>query len=245
MLLVSLLYFALVLLAGRVVLRPSTGLAGLLTLGVFLWLVLGTCVAVAVSLARTRPGRQVTVAVLAMVLVAVLCAVPGSLLWTFGDNHPPDQGATCPQCAVITYLSAGPLGGYQVDATAFDGVLCTANRGQLAAQAAQVAEWVRVDLDDIGNTWGFLGVTTSNDRLTLTGTTGTQVSMVTFQFSRNDPAQGILFYDDNAGDWTFQLVNQHGWRVCGVQIPPMCGTVLRCTPTPSGQPVIPPSVPPS
>lgn len=92
------------------------------------------CVAVVVWLVRARPGRQVTVAAVVMVLVAMLCAVPGGVLWTFGVDHAVDTGATCPACAVVTYLSAGPLGGYSADADAFAGVLCAQRRGQLAAR---------------------------------------------------------------------------------------------------------------
>jgi hypothetical protein len=36
------------------------------------------------------------------------------------------------------------------------------------------------------------------------------------------------YYTVDAGQWTFQLVNNDDWRICHVTTPEICGDVLTC-----------------
>jgi hypothetical protein len=50
---------------------------------------------------------------------------------------------------------------------------------------------------------------------------------------------GVTTWRYDLGDWMFAVVEDDGWRVCGVDAPQLCGEVLNCdprTPTLSASP---------
>ena len=49
----------------------------------------------------------------------------------------------------------------------------------------------------------------------------------TFITNRNAP-----YLDIDTGHWTFQLIHHDGWQICTITTPPLCDTVIYCTPAP-------------
>ena len=91
-----------------------------------------------------------------------------------------------------------------------------------------------------GTTTQFLRATTRNSQTAVHGDRATVTEDVALLFTFDQrQAGGVLFNETDAQPWTFELVNDGGWRVCSVAAPQICTEVLDCdrsTPTPSGRP---------
>jgi len=128
-------------------LPPTGGAAASLVFVVGLWVLLFAASVTVVVLVDRRPRRRVVVVTLLAVLVA-LQGAPAGWFWTFAVSHGPD-GAQCPECAVVAYLDAGPLGGeVGADIPKFDAVLCAGRRDELRRQAQTIRDQARIMEDD-------------------------------------------------------------------------------------------------
>jgi hypothetical protein len=132
-----------------------------------------------------------------------------------------------PGTAVNAYFQFGPMGGFarlgRGDDIDLDPVLCAARRDQLHRQAEAFAS----DL----NRPGVLRIEPlPGDQVTTHGAEATVVSRI--QVSATDGTPGsTLAYHSTPATWTFRVVNDGGWRVCQVDAPTICGSLLRCGPT--------------
>jgi hypothetical protein len=214
-------------------LSPAVGLPGALAFTLALWATLvlaGFAVTVVVDL---RPTWRITLATFGAVGALLLCGVPAGALWTFGVDHGV-SGAACPECAVTAYLSAAPFAAFAHDDLTFDRVLCDGRRGELQRQADVMAR----DVQAVGETWRKVSsadeqVTADGDRATVTARVSLDIGVDGTQMT------GVTTWRHDWGAWTFTVVEDAGWRVCGVDAPQLCGEILNCersTPTPSASP---------
>lgn len=170
----------------------------------------------------------------------LLRAMPTGTFATFAVDYGP-TGQANPGAAVNAYFESGPLGGFgglgrAADSIDFDGVLCASRRDQLRRQAAAFAR----DLDRPG----VLRIEPlAGDQVTIHGDTATVVDRI--QVSATDGTPGsTLTYHSTPVIWTFQTVDD-GWRVCQVDAPAICGSLLRCNATPDSTTPPSPSASPS
>jgi hypothetical protein len=214
-------------------LSPAVGTPGALAFTLVLWAALaGVGVAVTVLL-DLRPAWRITLATLGAVAALLLCGVPAGALWTFGVDYG-EPGAVCPECAVTTYLSAAPFAAFAHDDLRFDRVLCDARRGELRRQADAMAH----DVQAVGETWR--KVSSADERVTAEGDRATVTARVSLDVGVDGTRSvGVTTWRYEWGAWTFSLVEDAGWQVCGVDAPQLCGEILNCegsTPTPSASP---------
>jgi hypothetical protein len=167
--------------------------------------------------------------------------VPAGSFLTFAVDHGVG-GAANPGAAVNIYFLSGPMGGFggfgrADDSIDFDRVLCDERRDELHEQAASFA----ATLDRPR----FQEIEAFDDQVTMAGDRATVVTQVQVSFAGSDPNR-IITYTSKPVPWTFHTVNVDGrWRVCQVDAPPICGTLINCNPAPAVPATATPSPSPS
>ncbi|MDQ7906849.1 hypothetical protein RB614_20245 [Phytohabitans sp. ZYX-F-186] len=196
-----------------------------------LWLALTGAGVALVAVADQRPGRRVVLAVLGGSAAMLLCAVPVGTLWTFGVDHGP-AGAECPECAVTVYLAAGPLA-VAPNELAFRRLLCDGRRDELGGQAAAMARDVEAAELAAGGVQLLKAEADVPSSVDVNGDRAAVAVDVALKFTfRDRQPGGATGTQIGAGAWTFTLVQDDGWRVCQVDAPVLCQTVLRCEAAP-------------
>lgn len=210
-------------------LPPSGGVVASFVFAVGLWILLFGAVVTVVVLVDRRPRRRVVVVTLLVMLVA-LPGAPAGWFWTFAVSHGPD-GAQCPECAVLAYLDAGPLGGdVGANSAEFDAVLCVGRRDELRRQAQTIRDEARV-LEDGQLRYFRTEYNGSTTTVTAGGQQATVRRGVYFVYARAATSGNAgATWDVDAGTWTFHLIDSDGWQVCGVDTPDICTQVFVCDP---------------
>jgi hypothetical protein len=201
------------------------------TLG--LWLTLAAAGVAVVALVDQRPSQGTTLVTLGIVAAVLLCGVPVGAFGIFAVDHGA-SGAECPECAVTTYLASAPFAGYASDELAFGRVLCDGRRDELQRQADVMAHEVRA----VSSSWQ--KVSSSDELVSVDGTTVSVSARVSLDIAAGEQqSAGVTTWRYDLGSWTFAMVEDDGWLVCGVDAPRLCGEVLNCdppAPTPSTSP---------
>ncbi|GFJ80093.1 Rv0361 family membrane protein [Phytohabitans houttuyneae] len=192
-------------------LSPAADTSATFTYGALTTVSLATAGIAVLALVDYRPSRHTTLAALAGIAAVVLCGAPLATAWTFAVDHG-TTGAECPECALTTYFTAGPLGGYARDDLAFRHLLCPDNRARLATQAHDMAATLAA------LTTGLFKVEAQPATTEVNGQRATVTAKAAFTFADTADA-GATRITVMTTPWTFNLVNDDGWRICEVTAP--------------------------
>jgi hypothetical protein len=218
-------------LSGGVALAAAVALGWLLratftiTLGytVALWAALAGSGTVQLILHERRSSRPAILLTVTAAAGLLLCAVPAGTFATFAVDHGP-TGQANPGAAVNAYFESGPLGGFgglrRAGSIDFDRVLCDSRRDQFRRQAEAFAR-------DLDRPVVLRIEPLPGDRVTVHGDEATVVSQIQANTTDGTPGS-TLTYQSTPVTWTFQTINDDGRRVCQVDAPAICGSLLRC-----------------
>lgn len=188
---------------------------------------------------RGRVGRW-KFALLGVVLVVAVClGVPAALVvnWLVKGTLEAGKGAASPTLAVQAYFLNTPIGGALAGDEVEVNLFCDGREDQLhqqtlelvkAAKRVELVDRIAFDKAEEHPSAGVEAV--DGDRATYT----TQANWHYLNTNPQRKAGEWLYWSSAYQDWSFELVSDNGWRVCGVTAPDPCApsSELRCDPPP-------------
>ncbi len=159
-------------------------------------------------------------------------AVPGVLVarWFVSGTLAAGQGAASPSLAVLDYFQdtpvGGPLAGDEIEFNLF----CDRNQDALHRQVLDLVKTAkRVEIPgkiafDRVEEHPSAGVEA------IDGDRATYTTRASWNYTNINPERRPgewMWWSSAYHDWTFHLVNDNGWRVCGVDAPDPCATEAK------------------
>jgi hypothetical protein len=192
---------------------------------------------------RRRPGRRRWLFVV-LPLVALVCAVGVVPAWYLGrflvaPTIEAGRGADCPGCAVDELLREGPFGSLGGTGMAGDdvdvlNVLCGKRKDELRAQLRELAGTYLAAAAQ----WGVTPELTAG--VVISGDSPADMEdghvVITVPIRHLHGRGGFSVSSDHETQWTFEVIEDDGWRVCAIGHPPVCEAMIRCEGYPESPP---------
>jgi hypothetical protein len=183
---------------------------------------------------RSKGFRLILVAVLAAV---VLClAVPAWYLGRYlvAPTLEAGKGADCPACAVDEWFHDGPWGPLGGDDIAVANVLCASRRDELRAQLREMNAVYQAAAQRWGVTPRLTAGVVRHGDSPQEMADGHVSIVVPVRKVHELPEGGRRSAHER--DWTFDIVEEGGWRICGISHPPLCDDMILCAGPPPSTP---------
>jgi hypothetical protein len=189
-----------------------------------------------------QPGRRRWLFVVP--LVVLMCAAGAVPAWYLSQYFwaptiEAGRGADCPVCAVDELLRQGPLGSLGGTALAGDdiavlNVLCDSRKAQLREQLTEFTETYLT----AAARWGVTPELTAG--VVISGDSPADMAdghvLITVPVRHVHGRGGFAVSSDHETQWTFEVIENDGWRVCAIGHPPVCGSMIRCEGAPESPP---------
>lgn len=135
------------------------------------------------------------------------------------------KGAACPACAIDEYFHDGPFGPLGGDDLAIANVLCSKRKSELMADIRQMANTYKA----AAAKWG---VSVRMEPGVTSGDTAEEMAdgkvTVHVPVRKEHEKPGGVIASTFTLDWTFEVVEESGWRICAVTHPDVCTQMIRC-----------------